>query len=409
MTDEAKQVLLVLADISGYTSFMVSHEKALRHSQTIIGALLEATMHEVRAPLRVSEIQGDALFLYAERPRQGWSEDRETILDSLPRLFEAFARRSTEIKSYSICKCAACSNMGALRLKVIVHSGEALFNQVGEFAVLSGVDVIKLHRLAKNSVEGREYVLLSEDAYRALQPPPDMRMEEGVEHYDVGTIRTFTYRPPPSTPIGPDELRQDVSDANVAVRILRDEIRREYTDVAAEPERGYHFNTGLDAARAIGYDEDLLEGIPDIAVESFAGTGNPFSLGEIGQGDRVLDVGSGSGTDSLIAARMTGPTGQVLGVEMTPAMLEKARTAASEAGLEHVEFHEGYAEALPVPDAWADVIISNGVLNLAPDKSRVLAEFNRVLKPGGRLHVGDILVEKAVPVGARGNTDLWTA
>jgi arsenite methyltransferase len=145
-----------------------------------------------------------------------------------------------------------------------------------------------------------------------------------------------------------------------------------------------------------------------IRYESFAGTGNPFSLGELRPGERVVDVGCGAGIDSLVAAKKVAPDGWVIGVDMTPSMLEKARRAAEGAGLKSVEFREGYTEALPVDDSWADVVISNGVLNLMPDKDAALEEMSRVLKPRGRLQIGDILVQKAVPESAKRKIDLWT-
>ena len=189
---------------------------------------------------------------------------------------------------------------------------------------------------------------------------------------------------------------------------LRHAIQGEYAAVALHPEQGFHFHTGRPLARLLGYAEEWLAGIPETSIESFAGTGNPFSLGELKPGERVLDVGSGAGIDTLIAARMVGPDGYVVGVDMTPAMLAKARSAAAAAGLPNVEFREGYAEDLPVPDGWADVVISNGVLNLMPDKSATLAEMARVLKPTGRLQIADILVQKAVPESAKRQIDLWT-
>ncbi|MBE7553421.1 MAG: methyltransferase domain-containing protein [Anaerolineales bacterium] len=189
---------------------------------------------------------------------------------------------------------------------------------------------------------------------------------------------------------------------------LRAAIQEEYEQVALEPERGFHFHTGRPLARLLGYPEEWLAGIPETSIESFAGTGNPFSLGELKPGERVVDVGSGAGIDSLIAAKMVGPAGRVVGVDMTPAMLNKAQQAALEAGLDHMEFREGYGEALPVLDGWADVVISNGVLNLMPDKSAALHEMARVLKPGGRLQIGDILVQKPVPESAKRKIDLWT-
>jgi arsenite methyltransferase len=189
---------------------------------------------------------------------------------------------------------------------------------------------------------------------------------------------------------------------------LREAIREEYAEVASDPHKGFHFHTGRPLARMLEYADEWLEGIPESSVESFAGTGNPFSLGELRPGERVVDLGSGAGIDSLIAAKKVGPEGRVIGVDMTPAMLEKARLAARQAGLTHVEFREGYAEALPVDDGWADVVISNGVLNLVPDKAAALQEIGRVLGPEGRLQIGDILVQKAVPESAKRKIDLWT-
>jgi len=190
--------------------------------------------------------------------------------------------------------------------------------------------------------------------------------------------------------------------------ILRRAIQEEYRAVAENPGQGFHFHTGRPLAHLLGYDEAWLEGIPEQAIESFAGTGNPFSLGMLEPGNRVVDVGSGAGLDSLVAAKMVGQSGRVVGVDMTPAMLAKARQAARDAGLENVEFREGFGEALPVYHGWADVVISNGVLNLMPDKAAVLGEMARVLKPGGRLQIADILVEKPVPDGAKRDIDLWT-
>jgi arsenite methyltransferase len=189
---------------------------------------------------------------------------------------------------------------------------------------------------------------------------------------------------------------------------LREAIKEEYCEVAANPQKGFHFHTGRPLAQMLEYAEEWLEGIPESSIESFAGTGNPFSLGELRLGERVVDVGCGAGIDSLIAAKKVGPVGRVIGVDMTPSMLEKACHAAHEAGLENVEFREGYAESLPVDEGWADVVISNGVLNLMPDKDTALQEMCRVLKSGGRLQIGDILVQKAVPESAKRKIDLWT-
>lgn len=189
---------------------------------------------------------------------------------------------------------------------------------------------------------------------------------------------------------------------------LRHAIQEEYALVAEEPERGFHFHTGRPLAQMLGYEEAWLAGVPEGSIESFAGTGNPFQLGRLHSGEHVVDVGCGAGIDSLIAARMVRPHGMVVGVDMTPAMLAKARRSAAQAQATNVEFREGYSEGLPVPDGWADVVISNGVLNLMPDKAKALQEMARVLKPGGRLQIGDILVQKSVPEDAKRNIDLWT-
>jgi SAM-dependent methyltransferase len=188
---------------------------------------------------------------------------------------------------------------------------------------------------------------------------------------------------------------------------LRRAIREEYAVVATEPERGFHFHTGRPLARLLGYDDDWLEGIPEWTIASFAGTGNPFSLAALGEGECVVDVGCGAGIDSLIAAKMVGPHGRVIGVDMTSPMLERAGASAHAMAATNVEFKHGYAEELPVPDGWADVVISNGAMNLFPDKLAGLKEMARVLKPEGRLQIGDILVSRRVSDSAKRNIDLW--
>jgi arsenite methyltransferase len=188
---------------------------------------------------------------------------------------------------------------------------------------------------------------------------------------------------------------------------LRDAIREESAAVATHPEQGFHFHTGRPLARVLGYEREWLTGIPEPTIASLAGTGNPFSLGLPKPGEQVLDVGCGAGLDTLIASRMVGTRGQAIGVDMTPAMLDKARRSAAEMGATNVEFREGLAEALPLADGWADIVISNGVLNLFPDKGAGLGEMARALRPGGRLQIGDILVDRTVPESAKRNIDLW--
>ena len=190
--------------------------------------------------------------------------------------------------------------------------------------------------------------------------------------------------------------------------LLRSAIRDEYAEVASCPVKGFHFHVGRPLAARLGYPGDWVDSLPDPVVESFAGVGNPFSWGEPAPGETVVDLGSGAGLDAILAARMVGPTGRVIGVDMTPAMLAKARAGAALVGLANVEFRQGYLEALPVPDGTADMVISNGVVNLCPDKTAVLAEAYRVLKPGGRLQIADIVVSRAVPEDAKADIALWT-
>jgi SAM-dependent methyltransferase len=198
--------------------------------------------------------------------------------------------------------------------------------------------------------------------------------------------------------------------ANVVLdlSVLRAAIQQEYTEVATDPQKGFHFHTGRDLAARLGYPAEWVDALPDAVVESFAGVGNPFSWGDLSPGETVVDLGSGAGFDAVLAAGMVGGEGRVIGVDMTPAMLIRARSSAELLGLNNVAFREGYLEALPVEDASADVVISNGVINLSPDKAAVLAEAFRVLKPGGRLQIADIVVAKAVPEDAKADIALWT-
>jgi len=193
----------------------------------------------------------------------------------------------------------------------------------------------------------------------------------------------------------------------VDVDVLRCEIKKTYASVSQEPERDFIFPTGRRWAEDLGYPSDLAN-VPESAVESFAGVANPFSLGRLAPGERVLDLGSGAGTDSLIAAQMVGPEGSVVGIDMTPEMLDKARASAAAMGAGNVEFVQGEVERLPFADASFDVVISNGVIDLVPDKDAVFGELYRVLAPGGRLQIADVTIQKPVSEAGRRNIDLWT-
>jgi arsenite methyltransferase len=194
----------------------------------------------------------------------------------------------------------------------------------------------------------------------------------------------------------------------VDVDVLRDEIRKTYTDVSTAPEQEFIFPTGRSWAQELGYPEPELARIPEATVESFAGVANHWTLGRIEPGSVVVDLGCGAGTDLLIAAQMTGPSGRVIGVDMTATMLERARQSATEMGLRNVELHESLIEALPLDDASVDVVISNGVIDLVPDKDAVFDEIDRVLRPGGRLQLADVIIHHEVSEDARSRIDLWT-
>jgi arsenite methyltransferase len=194
----------------------------------------------------------------------------------------------------------------------------------------------------------------------------------------------------------------------VDAEALRAEVRDKYKVVATDPDAGFHFHTGRPLAERLGYPADILADLPDEAIASFAGVENPFSAAPIPEGSRVVDLGSGGGFDCLVAGRLVGPEGRVVGVDMTPEMLARARRMAEQLGASNVEYREGLLEQLPITDDWADVAISNGVLNLVADKAQVLSEAARVLRPGGVLQIADIAVGQEVPDAARCDIGLWT-
>jgi arsenite methyltransferase len=198
------------------------------------------------------------------------------------------------------------------------------------------------------------------------------------------------------------------TEAPVDVEVLREEVRKTYTDVSTDADQDFIFPTGRAWAEELGYPQPELSHVPEATVESFAGVANHWLLGRIESGSIVLDLGCGAGTDLLMGAQMTGPEGRVIGVDMTPSMLERARTSAEEMGLANVELHEALIESLPLQDRSVDVVISNGVIDLVPDKDTVFAEIDRVLRPGGRLQLADVFVRNEVSEDARKRIDLWT-
>lgn len=203
----------------------------------------------------------------------------------------------------------------------------------------------------------------------------------------------------------------DTGTGHVAVDVdaLRKAVRSKYREVAVDPHGSYHFHTGRPLAAHLGYDPAVVDPLPDAAVESFAGVANPFSPRSLASGERVVDAGSGGGFDCFVAASQVGEGGRVVGIDMTDEMLGKARSTAAAFGFDNVEFRRGLLEDIPVEDGWADVVISNGVINLCADKAAVFAEIQRILRPGGYLQMADIATGKPVPESAKGDVDLWTA
>ena len=197
-------------------------------------------------------------------------------------------------------------------------------------------------------------------------------------------------------------------EAPVDPAALREQVKEKYRDVALDPHGEHHFHTGRRLARLLSYPDEVVDPLPDRAVESFAGVGNPFSLRPLPKGSKVVDIGSGAGFDSFVAAGQVGAAGQVIGVDMTQEMLDKSRGTADELGLSNVEFREGLAEDLPVESGWADAVISNGVINLCADKRAAFGQIRRVLRPGGVLQFADIANGRPVPVEAMRQIDLWT-
>ena len=382
MNDVERPTMFCIADISGYTRFIFSNEKEISHSQMVIRELITTLVGEVNLPFRLLRIEGDAIFLYAIKDESEcpWETVAKDLVANIIGFFRVFADKLSELLLHKICNCTACVNIEQMKLKVVVHSSLATFYRVNEHQEVTGTGPIVVHRLLKNSVEAEEYILLTEQAYNELVLP-DGKVEEGQETFDdIGTIKTYVYYPPAPKPyVAPPDARMP----SIFIETLRSEVSQEYAQVAQNPQLGFHFHTGRPLARLLEYRDDWLEGLPEEAIESFAGTGNPFTLGELQPGARVVDAGCGAGLDCLIAAKMVGSTGEVVGVDMTKEMIDKATSNARATKTGGVSFKQGVLEELPVEDGWADVVISNGAINLTPQKDQTFGELNRVLKPGG--------------------------
>ena len=407
MNDVESHAVFFIADISGYTKFIFSNEKEISHSQMVIRELITTLLDEVNLPLQLIRIEGDAIFLYTIKDDSDptWEQVSKDLVLNMMTFFRVFTNKVSELTIHKVCNCTACINIEALKLKMIVHSGRAAFYQVNGHQELTGTSPIVIHRLCKNSVEADEYVLLTESAYNDLTLP-DGPVVEGEETYDdIGTIKTYVYYPPEAEPYVPSP---DAKPPSIFIETLRAEVSREYAEVALNPELGFHFHTGRILTAKLDYKDEWLEGLPEEAIESFAGTGNPFHSGPLHSNQNVVDAGCGAGLDCLIAAKMVGSGGEVIGVDMTKEMIDKASSNARTTGVKNVTFKQGVSEELPIGDQWADVVISNGSINLTPDKDAVFRELNRVLKPGGWVQIADILVEKPIPDSAKRNIDLWT-
>jgi 2-polyprenyl-3-methyl-5-hydroxy-6-metoxy-1,4-benzoquinol methylase len=400
-----KPINLLIADISGYTKLLMSHGKALAHGQMVVGELMNALMAEVKAPYQISRLEGDAVIVYADIEDHP-SEDELDTLGMVDRWLTRFHEVRADLSKNTICRCSGCANIATLDLKVIGHQGPVIIAQMGPFTEMHGIDVIVAHRLMKNSVSQDGYVLLTDPLHRSLRDAGHQVNFDFSPHKeiydDVGEINaqlaltTERYRV--------DE-KNAASESTLPWDVLRHEIRSEYSAVAKEPERGFHFNIGKHLTEILDYNPEDLKGAPPQALESFAGTGNPFAIGKMPEGARVVDMGCGAGLDVWLASQQVGSQGKVIGVDMTADMVAKAKSWSEP--VQNVEIRTGFAEDLPVDDEWADVVISNGVFNLCPDKTQVMAEVFRILKPGGRIQFGDVVIPKPMSEKGKRDIDLW--
>jgi 2-polyprenyl-3-methyl-5-hydroxy-6-metoxy-1,4-benzoquinol methylase/class 3 adenylate cyclase len=405
MLGTQKPINLLIADISGYTKLLMSHGKALAHGQMVVGELMNALMAEVKPPYQISRLEGDAVVVYADLEAHPHEDELDT-LGMVDRWLTRFHQVRADLSKNTICRCSGCANIAELDLKIIGHQGPVIIAKMGPFTEMHGIDVIVAHRLMKNTVQGHGYVLFTDALLDVL------KNEGGLKHFD------FAAHPEKYDDIGEipahvafttNHYRVSEADApsesSLPWDVLRQEIRTEYSAVAKEPGRGFHFNIGTRLTSILDYDDETLKNAPPQALESFAGTGNPFSMGDMPKGAHVVDIGCGAGLDAWIASQQVGPEGRVIGVDMTADMVAKAKSWADQTN--NVEIRTGFAENIPVEDGWADVVISNGVFNLCPDKTRVMNEVFRILKPGGRIQFGDVVIPKPMSEKGKRDIDLW--
>ena len=347
MNDIERPAIFFIADISGYTKFIFSNEKEISHSQTIIRELITTFLNNVDAPLELIRTEGDAIFLVAtmDDAEQPWETVSENLVPNTIALFQVFADKLAELTIHKICNCSACINIEQLKLKAVVHSGTAAFYMIDTIRELTGTGPIIVHRLLKNTVEADEYILFTEAAYNDLTLP-DGRVEQGVETFkDVGEIKTYVYYPAePESYVPVPGARPPA----IFIDTLRAEVSKEYAQVAQDPTSGFHFHTGRRLTEMLGYRDEWLKDIPEVAIAAFAGTGNPLNLGKIRAGQRILDIGCGAGLDCLIAGNMVGRKGSVVGIDMTEEMIDRANSNARETGANNVSFKIGLIEELPI-------------------------------------------------------------
>lgn len=304
--DSEREAIFFIADISGHTTFIFANEKEVSHSLMVIREIITSLMNRVVTPLQLVRIEGDAIFLYVlkDAPEHPCGKVSKTLASDMAAFFQVFSHELSELMIHKVCNCNACVHIEQLKLKVVARGGTAAFYQLGDHQELTGTSPIVIHRLMKNSVQATEYMLFTVSAYRDIAPT-DWEVEAGEEdHDDIGNIKTFLHYPlEPETFV----LSSDSKPPAVLIDTLRSEVSREYCQVAQNPELGFHFHTGRRLTALLEYRNHWLDGLPEETTESFAGTGNPFLLGDICPDEKVVDAGS-----------------ETIGIVMTQEMVDKA-------------------------------------------------------------------------------------